>query len=1285
MKKLLLLIIIGSLQFAFSQTDTSIIFSEIMFNAPSGDNEFIELYNSSETETFDIKNFKIIYQTSNADVIIPANDSSLLKPKSFAVILEGDYDFENGIYNSIIPAGVLVLKISDNAFGSSGMANTSDRTLNLLNNLDDTLSVYTYSANNGSGISDEKIILNRNDNSTNWANALQTNGTPGFKNSVTPIDFDLSLSKISITPIQPIENNNVTVSVKVKNIGFQNADNYTIQIFNDLNFDSTGTADELIFSQSFTNLSSGDSITANTILNSIQAGTYNIFCRIIFTNDEDTLNNKKNFSFIVFPPGNNFNDIIINEIMYAPSSGEPEWVELYNKTSSPINLKKLTLSDNSTSFLITANDFFIDPKSYVVVSRDSSILNFYSVESPIVAANFPALNNSGDAVVIKDSLGILLDSLEYLPGWGGSVGGKSLERILVDGQSVQQQNWGTSQSLNKATPGKINSITPKNFDLKVSTFEPEKDFEIIGEQIGFQIVIKNIGLNQVDNFQLEFYKDINLDSIPQSTELISSSNGNLILPNDSNDFSVSTNNLTNGENYFIAKINYPLDEDTTNNLKFTKISAAQINENRSDVIINEFMYAPAFPQPEWIELFNRSEKIINLKNYKIADDSDTISVIKNSVILNPKEYFIITRDSSIINYFNVKSNFVESNFPTLNNSGDRIILIDSLNRTIDSLEYLFTWGGTGGKSLERIDPNFISTDSASWSTSKSFQGGTPGYINSVTQKDFDGAVLKINFNPLNPFFGDEVSISALAKNIGKNISSFNLVLFEDTNLDSLPDSEIEIKQNIIFPPGDSAEINFDFKIQNLQNKRAFFVQLNFSEDEDTTNNNFYAVVSPGYLSSSIIINEVMYDPQQGEPEWIELVNISQQNINLKNWSISDLLPMPAKNLITKNDITISPNEYFIAAHDSSFYSFHPEVNAKIFIANFGTLGNTEDGIILYDFRNINIDSLNYKSAWGGGNGFSLERISFENETNDSSNWTSSLSINKSTPGKENSINKIQPGKRNDLIINEIMFDPDIDNCEFIEFFNLSGDSLNIGGWKIEDENGNYFILSKTNFILPANSFFILSADSSIINKYSLENYSSKNILSLSSLGLSNSGELILLKDLKGNVIDSVKYSDKWHNQNFLSTKNISLERINPSLSGNDPLNWSSSANSLGATPGFVNSIFTEGKKGESNISVSPNPFSPDNGGFEDFTIINYNLTQETAQVRVKVFDSKGRLVRTIVNNQASGQNGSIIFNGLDDDNNPLRIGIYIVFIEALNSNSGLVETLKTTVVIARKL
>ena len=104
-----------------SPQDTSIIFTEIMFYAPSGNNEFIELYNRSETRSIDLFRFKIKYYTSKPDTIISAGYGTLLPPQSYAVIFEGDYDLTSGMYKNIVPSSALILKISDNAFGSNGI------------------------------------------------------------------------------------------------------------------------------------------------------------------------------------------------------------------------------------------------------------------------------------------------------------------------------------------------------------------------------------------------------------------------------------------------------------------------------------------------------------------------------------------------------------------------------------------------------------------------------------------------------------------------------------------------------------------------------------------------------------------------------------------------------------------------------------------------------------------------------------------------------------------------------------------------------------------------------------------------------------------------------------------------------------------------------------------------------------------------------------------------------------------------------------------------------------
>ncbi len=1536
---------------------SQITLTEIMFNPQTGNNEFIELFNLSATDTIDLADYKIAYSTANPDLITSAGFGTKLLPNSYAIVLEGDYDLSAGIYRDLIPPEALILKISDNSFGNTGMANSSDRPVVLINNFDDTLSVYFYSADNLKGFSDEKILLNNDNSSDNWGNAKLLNGTPGFKNSVSPLNFDLELSSIKVTPSTLFEGDSALVLITVRNRAVDNATNFLINLYNDQNTDSIASQSELLNSDNIALLNPGDSISTSFTIKSLKTGNYNLIGKVIFNADEDSSNNIKFYNFTVFPTPSNFNDVVVNEIMYAPLPGEPEWIEIFNNSDKIINIKNWSVSDKSTLVRILKDDFFLQPKDFLILSKDSTILNFYSIPSAIIKLNLPSLNNSGDAIILKDSFGNTVDSLEYLPSWGGSKGGKSLERILAEGSSTAQNNWSSSISPNKASPGRINSVTPKNLDLAVSSFKPEKNFAVLNSVVHFKLVVINSGKNLSKNFVAEFYRDENLDSVAQQSELLDSFTGSSLPANSSIEHTFQTQNFIKGNNVFIAIVKMEGDDDTTNNFSFAGILGVELNELRNDLVINEFMYAPAASEPEWIEIYNRSSKTINVKNYSVADNSDTVKVIDSSHTVNPGDYFVISSDSSIINFFNIPSKIFIAQIPSLNNSGDNILLLDSLNRVIDSLKYLSGWGGKNGYSLERIDPFLQSIDSLNWGTSKSKQKATPGKINSLTKKDFDLFAKDLFFTPQKPFKGQDVNLSVKIINIGKNDAVFNLELFEDTNLDSIPDLKIEQQNSLFLSANDSNVFPFTFIIKNLVSAQAYSVKINFSTDQDTTNNIVYKKISPGLLpqmilineimfnpaggepewveffnnstdtinlknwslsdvlsssvkikiksdqliypksyfvisrdssilnfhkvipskiilinlptlnndvdgivlkddrelvidsvlynkdwggtagfslerksidspsnlaanwssskdneqstpgrinsvtekqfdlqaikigtsprfptpgdnvnlvavisnnglntalnfsvqyfvdsdsngtidflfdtqsgsainsgdtisivsaktinnikakilvafnvvnssdedtlnnfvsteiqtgfpQNSIIVNEIMYNPENGEPEWIEIKNISDGEVNLINWSISDVLPKPTKNFITNVDEILKPGEYSVITKDTSFLSFHPGFNGSINYVNFGSLANTEDGVVIYDFRNAIIDSVFYKSSWGGKNGLSLERILPSAQSNDSLNWGTSLNLNGSTPGAENSLVNLKSFKKGSLVINEIMYEPSPDNSEFIEFYNQGTDSINIGGWKIIDENANSIKLIEHSFVIAPGDYFILAADSQLIKNYNIDNAGNINIINSSGLGLSNSGELIILKDAKNNVIDSVYYLPAWHNKNFISTNNISLEKINPVLDSNDKTNWSSSTSSEGATPLKQNSIFTLNTERKAGINVFPNPFSPDNDGFEDFTQINFSLSNSTSEISIKIFDSKGRLVRHLASNKPAGSEGSIIFDGLDDTGNPLKIGIYIIYLEAINTNNGQSESLKTVVVIARKL
>ncbi len=278
-----------------------------------------------------------------------------------------------------------------------------------------------------------------------------------------------------------------------------------------------------------------------------------------------------------------------------------------------------------------------------------------------------------------------------------------------------------------------------------------------------------------------------------------------------------------------------------------------------------------------------------------------------------------------------------------------------------------------------------------------------------------------------------------------------------------------------------------------------------------------------------------------------------------------------------------------------------------------------------------------------------------------------------------------------LIINEILFHTREGQPEFVEIFNPGEVAIDLRDWSIRDRETpggqiNRYTLSDTTVLIGPGSFAVLSADSSIFEWFNLDGKEAHIITANRfTLGLSSLGDEVILLDPSESVVDSVAYDPSWHHPDIFETRGRSLERISPYLESQREANWSSSADPLGGTPGKHNSLFTETPITTANIEVHPNPFSPNADGFEDHTIITYNLPQQTAMVRLRIFDSLGRQVRTLLNNQPSGPEGSVIWDGRNDHGRVARLGIYVILLEAYDADRGGLTQLKSTVVLADRL
>src|SRR5699024_8695227 len=149
-------------------------------------------------------------------------------------------------------------------------------------------------------------------------------------------------------------------------------------------------------------------------------------------------------------------DIFISEFHYAPLSGESEYIELYNPTTRSFDLQGWTLSDNRNAPAVMTNGpFILPPDSFVVIAPDNTLLSEYPDILLLPMGNqFPALNNSGDAIVVRGSSGLLLDSLSFTSSWSDST--HSLERRSTAIPAVFKENWGHSPHPSGGTPGAAN-------------------------------------------------------------------------------------------------------------------------------------------------------------------------------------------------------------------------------------------------------------------------------------------------------------------------------------------------------------------------------------------------------------------------------------------------------------------------------------------------------------------------------------------------------------------------------------------------------------------------------------------------------------------------------------------------------------------------------------------------------------------------------------------------------------------------------------------------------------
>jgi len=138
----------------------------------------------------------------------------------------------------------------------------------------------------------------------------------------------------------------------------------------------------------------------------------------------------------------NLSDVLINEVAWMGTevSHNDEWIELYNKTDSPISLEGWTLKGVALTGTIEANGFYLlertDDNSVPDISADQTYTG--------------ALNNKCEPLELHDSSGKVIDSALCQDGWlaGDNSTKQTMERKDINSWQTSQEPEGTPKSQN---------------------------------------------------------------------------------------------------------------------------------------------------------------------------------------------------------------------------------------------------------------------------------------------------------------------------------------------------------------------------------------------------------------------------------------------------------------------------------------------------------------------------------------------------------------------------------------------------------------------------------------------------------------------------------------------------------------------------------------------------------------------------------------------------------------------------------------------------------------------
>ncbi len=488
-----------------------LVISEVLCNPSSEDyDEFIEIYYPGPG-VLDISGCRFT-DGDALDEIIPWDDaygiihdpdaieSAYLLPGYFGVILDREYAAGSQPWN--FPAGTIVLTTGNTTLGD-GLSSTDPLTLYSSDGTASTDVMSTYGTpldfddplmrdddeldgipfDPGEDNSVQRMELAELDCESNWI-ASPEGPTPGDSPPVIIEGVNATATLIECTPPMGSSDEDIEILAEFTNTGTDtlHSGSLTVCFYADLDENGIASSGELMDSYICGAVSPGDTVSAFGEWSSC-AGDMILFAVAVCP--DDTFPEDDSLSCIWNRPG----PVLMNEIMYSPAPGNPEWVEIVNGSSDPVQLIGWTFEDSRDRFVFCTDSIVIQPDSFAVLTSDSSAFRniWPDVHCPLLQpSGWPSLNNTtqqgevwADILILRDSSLCAVDYVPYDDEWGGSAG-VSLEKLNPDFSGFEASSWTSCSS--SGTPGECNSCSAESgsgsgkfLDYYPNPFSPDGD------------------------------------------------------------------------------------------------------------------------------------------------------------------------------------------------------------------------------------------------------------------------------------------------------------------------------------------------------------------------------------------------------------------------------------------------------------------------------------------------------------------------------------------------------------------------------------------------------------------------------------------------------------------------------------------------------------------------------------------------------------------------------------------------------------------------------------------